>query len=715
MRFQSKGIWPLWAVSVCAPVLCLAQTSPQSLQEIVVTASLRDTTLSDLPQSATVLDEGTLRAAGVQQLQDVLSEIPNLSWASGSSRPRFFMLRGIGEVEQYQGAPNPSVGFLIDDIDFSGIGMPATLFDTRQVEVLRGPQGTVYGANALAGLINVRTEDPTPDFSLDGEATVGDFSTRSAGVAVSDSIDDAQIGWRLAAQQYHSNGYFYNAYYQRHTDQYDEGTLRGKLYWQITPALRADLALMDVDINNGYDAFTIDNSFVTLSNQPGRDKQQSLGAALKLSLSIDAIEVRSVTSAADSHIVYSFDDDWANDTYWAACCDYSPYDYFTQDRRSRATVSEDLRVIGDDGHRLFGAVRWLAGVYFLRLAESDALLNTYDDELLGAGNSLLLSDYVADDLALYGSLDADLTARQSLTLGVRGEQRLSHYQDSADLASPFPDQRNRMLGGDLSWKYRADEHESLYVTLARGFKGGGFNIGEQIAADARRFAPEYLWSLETGVNASSANNTLQGSADVFYMRRDSMQVYSSCQLEQNNPATFVFFTQNASHGENYGLEGQGLWQLASRWQLSGTAGLLHTRYLGYDSAAIACPGASPLALDGRAQSFAPEYQFSAALSYTDPKGFFGRLDEFATDGFYFAAGQNQVAEAYQLMNLRFGFERSHYQVSIWSRNVLNARYAIQGFYFGLVPPNFPNQRFIQNGEPRTVGLTVRFDLGNKGS
>ena len=86
--------------------------------------------------------------------------MPGLSWASGTSRPRYFQMRGIGETEQYQGAPNPSVGFLIDDIDFSGVGMPATLFDLDRVEVLRGPSGTVYGANALAGLISVRSRDP---------------------------------------------------------------------------------------------------------------------------------------------------------------------------------------------------------------------------------------------------------------------------------------------------------------------------------------------------------------------------------------------------------------------------------------------------------------------------------------------------------------------------------------------------------------------------
>jgi iron complex outermembrane receptor protein len=113
------------------------------------------------------------------------------------------------------------------------------------------------------------------------------------------------------------------------------------------------------------------------------------------------------------------------------------------------------------------------------------------------------------------------------------------------------------------------------------------------------------------VKRESADKTLQWQADVFYMRRENMQVYSSCQLQQDNPATFVFFTQNASHGENYGLESQAQWRLNARWQLSGSAGLLHTRYLGYDSQAIECPGASVLALDGRAQSFAPGYQLSA--------------------------------------------------------------------------------------------------------
>src|ERR1700754_3324650 len=113
-----------------------AQVAPVTdpLQEIVVTA-LRDTALKDMPASVTIIDAPVIHEAGVQHLEELLPLIPNLNWSGGSSRPRYFQIRGIGELDQYQGAPNPSVGFLIDDIDFSGVGSAATLFDLGKVEV----------------------------------------------------------------------------------------------------------------------------------------------------------------------------------------------------------------------------------------------------------------------------------------------------------------------------------------------------------------------------------------------------------------------------------------------------------------------------------------------------------------------------------------------------------------------------------------------------
>jgi iron complex outermembrane receptor protein len=700
MKFPKGWAGPL---ALCFLLVRPATSADDTLEEIVVTAALRSTSVADLPQSVTVLDRDTLRGAGVQHFEDVLGLIPDLNWAAGTSRPRFFQLRGIGEVEQYQGAPNPSVGFLIDDIDFSGVGMPATLFDTQQIEVLRGPQGTAYGASALAGLISVRTVDPGENFELNGEVTGADYDTRAAGLAVGDGFAGGGGGWRLVAQHYLSDGFRRDAYLNANsTNGYDEGTLRGKLRWQLTDTLRADLALMHVNIDNGYDAWSIHNSYTTYSNQPGRDTQLSDGLSLRLVDSRSGVgELRSVTSAANSKIVYSFDGDWGNDALWAP---YAPYDYFQSDHRTRRTLAEDLRWIGDPSRALFGRIRWLAGVYALRLTESDDVAYVYNDQYYGAGSSALNSKYSATNVALYGALDADLGARTTLSGGLRVERREAHYADSADIQTPFPKETNRMIGGSLSWQYSASDGERFYVTLARGYKGGGFNIGSQILAEQRSFGPESLWSLETGLKYAQRDNPLQLQMDVFYMRRQDMQVYLSEQLQQNNPLDYVFYTQNASNGENYGLEAEAAYRPGSHWQFSGGASLLRTRYLGVTGLF------SGLGIDGRAQPFAPGYKLSAAVEYHTLKGWFARLDAAGVDRFYYSTSDAQTSHAYNLENLRLGLAHGSWTTSLWVRNLFDARYAQQGFYFGLIPPNYPNQSFLQLGDPRQAGITVNCRL-----
>src|ERR1700760_2503405 len=187
----------------------------QPLDEIIVTATLRSLSLEELPGSASVLSEAALRDAGQQHFEDVLPLVPNLNWAGDTSRPRYFQIRGIGELQQYQGAPNPSVGFLIDDIDFSGLGSAATLFDVDRIEVLRGPQGTLYGANALAGLIYVKSAAPEDHFAARLELDAGNFNERSYGAVLTGPVSALDSSFRLAVQRYTSDGFYHNDYLGR--------------------------------------------------------------------------------------------------------------------------------------------------------------------------------------------------------------------------------------------------------------------------------------------------------------------------------------------------------------------------------------------------------------------------------------------------------------------------------------------------------------------
>src|SRR5450631_2967290 len=269
----SRPVVLLPGLGLSLALACASAANDAELDEIIVTATLRSTPQIDYAGSATVLDSATLRAAGQQNFEDIVALVPNLNWAGDTSLPRYFQIRGIGELQQYQGAPNPSVGFLVDDIDFSGVGGAATLFDVDQIEVLHGPQGTLYGANALAGLVYVRSAEPASEFGGRVELGGGDYGTRSYGAVLTGPVPALDSAFRLAAQRYTSDGYYTNAYLGRNTNARDELTGRGRWRYQPTDELRVDLSVLRVQLNSGYDEWTIDGSRTTQSDHPGIDAQ----------------------------------------------------------------------------------------------------------------------------------------------------------------------------------------------------------------------------------------------------------------------------------------------------------------------------------------------------------------------------------------------------------------------------------------------------------
>jgi iron complex outermembrane recepter protein len=678
----------IYSYSLLASLLSGASSHAQALEEIVVTASLRGQTISEVPVSITVLGESTLAAAGLQHFADVLGLVPNLNWSGGTSRPRFFQLRGIGELEQYQGAPNPSVGFLIDDIDLSGVGAPATLFDTEQVEVLRGPQGTRYGANALAGLIKIKTRDASPEADLTTELTGGEYGTWSAGVAGGGALGATGSAWRVAAQRFAGDGLQRNAYLDRDdTNGRDESTVRGKLRLEMAPGWRADLAGLYVDVDNGFDAFTPDNSRRTLSDQPGRDAQRTRGVSADVTGDLGGFDVRSVSAYAWSDSVYSFDGDWGNDAYWG---EFAPYDYFSNYQRERTTLSQDLRVADGRSER----VDWVAGVYALRLDEDSLQRDEFAGQLL---RPLLATQFASTSLAAYGEAEWQMPGSVSLTTGVRVESRSATYNDSD--GARF-DPRDTMVGGQVSLQGDLGADQQWYATVARGYKAGGFNIGQFVPDERRQFAPEYLWNAEAGLRVMSADARLHAEVALFHMWREEQQVATSFQLVPGDPLSYVFYTDNAARGRNYGLEASVSWQPVERVQLGATLGLLHSEYLGYQY--------GERNLDGREQSHAPGYQYSLSAQWGAEQGWMARADVSGVDAFYFDASHDQRSDPYALLNLKVGYARGSWSAQAWVRNVTDTNYAVRGFYFGLEPPDFASTLYTQQGDCRIAGITLQW-------
>ncbi|HEX2586480.1 MAG TPA: TonB-dependent receptor, partial [Steroidobacteraceae bacterium] len=473
-------------------------SSSDSLDEVLVTATLRPQTLLDTVYSTTVIDSQTLKDAGQQHFEDVLGLIPNLNWASATSRPRYFQIRGVGDIDQFQGEPNSSVGLLVDDIDFSGMGGVATLYDMDQIEVLRGPQGITYGANAMAGLINMRSKDPTSKFELSSEATVAGYGTGSLGAVIGGPLNESGDAFRLVAQRYRSNGFRHNIYLNRYdTNGLDESTLRGKSKfkfgeWQLK------LTGMYVDQDNGYDGWSIDNSFTTRSDYPGRDAQRTKAIAANLQYNgWSAAKIESISSYSAMDVKYSFDDDWGNNPYWLDTTGYSPYNYYSDITRVRTVRSQELRLISRDTTPRAGRFGWVSGAYIRGLREANRDIEFAQDVSYDPVGSASESNsrFSATNVAVYGLVEYDFTTATTLSAGARVESRNASYVDADTPLNPVKD---TMVGANLSLMHHWSKAHAWHVEVSRGYRAGGVNIGSSVPDSARLFQPEYLWNIEVG-------------------------------------------------------------------------------------------------------------------------------------------------------------------------------------------------------------------------
>jgi outer membrane receptor protein involved in Fe transport len=687
------------------------------MPEVVVLASqLRDTALTEVPVSVTRIDGDEVAAASLQHLEELTGLVPNFNWSGEGSRARFFQIRGTGELEQYDGAPNPSVGFIFDDIDLSGIGAVATTFDLQDIEVLRGPQGVRYGANALAGLIYAQSNAPSLTPVANIELTGGSDDTRAFGAVLGGAVPgtDDTLAYRLAVQQYDSDGFRRNAWLGRDdTNQRDELSLRGKLRWQPSDALRIDFTGMHVDLDNGYDAFAIDNGFKTWSDQPGRDEQQTDAGALRVSYQLGGFaELLSITGVAHSEMRFGFDADWGNPDYWA------PYVYqFTQAfDRKRDTVNQELRLISGPDSQLFGA-DWVTGIYVLDLDESNARRDAGICDAATCGEDLLLdvgasSDYSATSVALFGALSRSLSDSVTATGGLRWEQRAARYRDNYD--SRF-NPRDNMLGGELGLSKELQPGATLWARIARGYKAGGFNTSlagidfsefPDFSLDAGNieYDPEYMWDYEVGLRMAPPGAGWTMALSFFVQERDDPQIKVPVQLRLGDPTTYVFVTDNASDAQTRGVELEATWQPLPALTLGTAVGLLHTEIGDFNLRPE---------LEGRELAHAPNYTFAFNATWHLPQGWFARADYSGKDRYTIdycqsADCNDPQTRPYQVLDLRAGREWGQWTAELWLRNALDEDYAVRGFWFGNEPPDFTPQLYTRNGDPRHLGLTLRY-------
>lgn len=662
----------------------------QAVEEIVVSADYRQSSVNDIPASVTVLDDELMHRKNAQHLEDILLQVPNVNFASGASRARFYQIRGIGERGQFGEPLNPSVGLIIDGVDFSGMGNAALLYDVEQVEVLLGPQGTRYGSNALAGLINLQSRAPTDEFTVGLHAQAANYDSRGIAGYVSGPLGSPKLSYRLAGQKRESDGFSRNLFLGRATNTRNESSYRAKIRWLATPDVTLDLTAARINLDNGYDAFSVDNIRDTLSDEPGVDNQDSKLVSARLVLDgFQAFAVEAIGGYGDSGVEYGYDEDWVYVGFHPDA--YSSTDYYYRDRN---TVNAELRLLSKDDGALFGGTTdYVAGLYTLQQEES--LLRVYT--WLPAD---FTSDYDIGRLAAYAETSTALGAGWSLDLGLRAERFDADYADAGALAfSP----REDLHGGKLALTYTAADGNLLYASASRGYKTGGFNTDGSLDDDLREFGSERLWNYELGYKGLLLDDRLQARAALFSMDRDDVQISSSqVRLRDDGSSEFIAYTGNAAAGVNYGLEISADWLASDFLRLYGSLGLLETEYRNFINSA----GED---LDGREQAHAPNYQYTLGADFLLAPTLALNLNLQGRDAFYFSDSHDARSQPYALVDASLDYQLDEWRFTLWGRNLANEEYQVRGFYFGNDPrKDFADEVYTQLGEPRRYGLTVDY-------
>lgn len=668
-----------------------ALAQPSKIEEIVITADYRQATINNISSSITVLDASLIQQKNAQHLEDILLNAPNVNFASGASRARFYQIRGIGERGQFSEPLNPSVGVIIDGVDFSGIGNAAMLYDVEQVEILMGPQGTRYGSNALAGLINLQSKAPTQETTYGLQLEAGNYDSTGLAGYVSGALT-SDVLYRVSAQTLKSDGFSNNLFLNKPTNTHDETTLRGKLEWSISQAITLDFTAALIDIDNGYDAFSLDNIRDTLSDEPGADKQDSKLFNSKLTATnFKNFTLEAIVSYATSDIEYGYDEDWAY-------VGIHPYEYSSTDLylRDRKTSSGEIRLLSNESSRLFSdTTDWVFGVYSLQQEVDLTRVYTY----LPAD---FTSSYDVNRLAIFAETNTSLNQSWSLDLGLRAERFDSSYQDSYSLNFD-PDEN--LYGGKLALNYHTASASLLYLSASRGYKTGGFNIDGSLDADLREFDAELLWNYEFGFKGSLFNEQVQTHLALFYMDRDDVQISSSTlRLRANGSTEFIEFVGNAAAGSSYGLELNTSWQANSSLALYGSLGLLESEYKDFINS-------SGDDLNGREQAHAPAYQYTLGADINLTPDLLFNVNVQGKDDFFFSDSHSIKSESYDLLNASLTYSRAQWQVTLWGRNLTDEDYLVRGFFFGNDPrDNYTAKGYTQFGEPQRYGLTLNMDF-----
>ena len=726
MRAAVAGVLALCAAG---PAFAQATAPPEAyagaqLEEVVVTARKFEEDIQETPVSITAFSAATIEKLGMVTMTDIALRAPGLNYGNfGDTKLSPTSLRGVVSSSGSAGQ-DPAVGVYVDGVFIGqGADAPLDLYDIERVEVLRGPQGTLYGRSTIGGVISLTTKRPSETLEGSAEVTYGNYDRVRAAGLVSGPLAETVKG-KITAVYDDRDGTSDNVWLGVPVNDKHHWTTRGQLLF--TPSETTELLVTadyfeidqhplgfetlnyneDMLLPQVLDAFGLPRNErpfdrKVYANEQSTETLEAWSASAELNMTFGAVDFTSIT-AYRTHDYYSRTD-----------TDRSPVDFaYDGDPEDVDTLSEEARFYWTSGN-----VDWLVGLYFYdREAKNQSFVEIGADlaDLFGAPEITGLragSDATTDTRSIAGFASATLRVSDPLDFTVGG--RYTYEKRSIDYVQSDP---LGILGGSFSvedeesWtqftptgsvRYRFTPAVMGYATISQGFKSGGYNdaLGD---ANGIAYDPETVWNYETGLKSELLDRRVIANLAVYYMSWEDIQI------TVDNPATPIYDPSilNAGKAHSTGLELEVDAVATDHLTIGATLSVQDAKY---DEGTL--PTGEPL----DRIPFAPRYTGDLNAEYRIPlgEGELSLIGEALLRGETYLTNDNQTdgrVDSYELYNVRAAYSAGgdRWSVTLWGKNLGDK--TVKQRLFDLSNQDLIGQRFIALNDPRMYGVTLRMNF-----
>jgi iron complex outermembrane receptor protein len=673
-----------------------------NLETMTVTAEKREKNIQEIPASITALSEIQIEDAEIVDTEDLIYHVPNLFMIKSGNHGAgdFLSIRGITPTM----AGVPTVGFFVDGIYYTSFDIE--LFDMERIEVLKGPQGTLYGRNTEAGVINIITKKPGDRWEGKATAGYGNYNSQNYNVGIGGPLVQDKLFFRVAGKYFLSDGYFDNRFLDNDdADDLDDLDGRVILRWLPTDS-------WDVMLSGEFQRYRDGNAcFAPLDEM--RHDPQDVSVDFEGSADQD-------NNAQNLKVVYKGE--------WFTFKAISGLRHEERDDENDLDFSPtDLMRIGiyDDNDLFSQEIRfaspknstpleWLAGIYYLD-EEKDRLVSFDMRQGIppyGIPPFKNITDTTTDTkgYAFFSQATYTLFEKLGLTAGLRYDHEEKdfefdgYYDQDLSVFGMFPrsakeeDEKFDAWLPKFAVDYKWTPYLMTYASVARGYKSGGFNTVSTFAGEP--FDPEYTWNYELGIKSSWLDNRLFVNLAGFYIDWTDQQVEQALYPE--------FVIKNAAESTSKGFEIEVIARPATGLEFIGGFGYTDAEFDDFtDDVLDPMTGAKigEVRYDGKHVPNVPKYTYNLAAQYRFANGFFSRVELLGVGDFYYDSANTEKEGAYQIVNARLGYETEYFDVSLWAKNVFDEEYVTRAFEM----PDLGGY-FGRAGDPRTFGvmLTGRF-------